>query len=644
MMADPTGRLGVVPGGTSRPETPPGSSLVRSVLSSGTFTQPKSKPISMVQRSNILALATPQRPSSSSSGGSSLASSSSSISNPNLLTSNPNLLTSSTISLGVTPLGTPPASPGRQLLEAGCRAESPGHFTMQFSPEIQLLLKKSVSVSESTDEYERAVTTEADSGEWQRKIDERTSLLQRVASSSSLGGRQRLISRETSASSLRSSPEPRTSEVSTSSTHSSCESAIPVQLEVPRLLLPRSPRPESGVLPSGGVLESVALGRISRGPDTGRDTSRDTMVYLSPRVEDVTRVGDTDKAAAGDTNKVAAAGGHASGDVDKAGGRGDGKLEAVSALPSPKETVYDLDGITWETMSMSVKYGKQLASILSTCRNNLCRMGWRCWETEISCGGTFTEEPDGRCAFLHREPIVKTEESVAQFVLALSFLRRCIASKVAVSSDLFLRAIDNYVASGLEKHPCSVTMVRNVKDEIDVAAERYAKGLPLDPHHEERAQPHTERVQRGIIVAAALSLGCAKVGELLRDDYVSMVSGAAIPVYIEPPKSEYSASYVASPRRGSAVAQVPSNAILTGSLEPSTLSPRRASTIGLPPLSPSSLGAVAGPRRASQTSSLPATAASVVASSGKGSILKKIGGLFSPRHGSPRRESPRKPD
>src|ERR1019366_4344511 len=190
-------------------------------------------------------------------------------------------------------------------------------------------------------------------------------------------------------------------------------------------------------------------------------------------------------------------------------------------------------------------YTEQLRGTLSRCKGNLCKTGWRCWETSTPCGGSFVEvtnssgvsssTSDGKkgsgrdkrqittkttpkeseMKFEHRDPILLSEENVGQFLLCISFLNKCVPSTIAITSDSFLRSLDVYVSSGLKRHPFGNS---SCEDIVDKYSEQYLQNN-LD-----------EKISRGVFIAAAVYLHNAKVEDLL-----TYTSGPAVPLYLGMP-------------------------------------------------------------------------------------------------------------
>jgi hypothetical protein len=177
--------------------------------------------------------------------------------------------------------------------------------------------------------------------------------------------------------------------------------------------------------------------------------------------------------------------------------------------------------------------------------------------------------------YQHALPIVLTEGGgVGQFVVCLSFLRRCMHSAEGVSCDLFLHAVDEYAASGLEVHSCSVPLACVARDDcLERAAKRYAAGAAIDPLRAIKAEQleipgveeespgarlvraealrkrlssasvasRREPTWRGALILAAVFLGLARIGELVWSDAAGEehhAHGPGVPLYLIAPPLE----------------------------------------------------------------------------------------------------------
>jgi hypothetical protein len=312
---------------------------------------------------------------------------------------------------------------------------------------------------------------------------------------------------------------------------------------------------------------------------------------------------------------------------------------AMSPAPSPCVSGTLVLGTSTSSVSALVANGKapthaqHFEMAVRSCGDKLCRAGWECWKTDASCGGYFFEQPStsgtgpGPQVFHHREPLTRTEANIGWFVVCVSFLRRCMPKSEGpcASSDEFLRAIDLYAQSGLQAHACSIplTIVRSSPVPEDDCARRFVQGLPLEAllgAPEPQAVPRTDRTSRGVLIAACLHAGCARIDELeARDQHVRR---PAIPVMLQPPRVEHATTYVPDldagvrKRSGSAVAAVAAVA------SPRDLSAPRSPPATSPPMSPKATPRSEQPdRRLSRSTSRSSNTPG-------GSVLRKLGTML----------------
>lgn len=347
----------------------------------------------------------------------------------------------------------------------GSIISNPQRQTADFPPEIQALLKKSITIGSSTDDYHKQVEYDLQSGAWQQTIDNIPNKIQ----------------------------EPHTT------------LSIPVASE--QELIGYS------ISPGGGTA-------TPKGSQTPLRASPDTSAFFTS----------------------------SNPNSNPSSNPNSNPSSSHSSLVAPVHR--NITNTSNWSNTRQLKYSRQLEMVLEGAKGCLCKLGWKCWETDSNCGGFMADLPEGKI-YEHRDPIFCTENNVGQFVVCLSFFRRCVRSNIPITSDAFIRAIDLYISSGLEKHVCSVPLVCVVEDELDVAAKRFIRGLSLDPTNEEIITQRTEKIPRGIVIAAAISLNCAKL-----EDIIIRSGGPSVPVFVEPPKVEHATTFV-SPRRASSADMMP---------------------------------------------------------------------------------------
>lgn len=156
----------------------------------------------------------------------------------------------------------------------------------------------------------------------------------------------------------------------------------------------------------------------------------------------------------------------------------------------------------------------------------VCFRGWKCWQTS-SCGGAFVGNDRGRSSFEHREPVRHADPvHVGQYAICLSFLRRCRQARAPISCDTLFRVLDAYVLGGLERHPCGLGERASDGVGFGRLVDDHAK---LFVHERTRAgMVHDTRPSRGMLVLAALYLGCAPLDES------ASWTGPSVPLSVEP--------------------------------------------------------------------------------------------------------------
>jgi hypothetical protein len=317
---------------------------------------------------------------------------------------------------------------------------------------------------------------------------------------------------------------------------------------------------------------------------------------------------------------------------------------AMSPAPSPSVsgTLALGPGLGSSTSSVSSllasartsAHAQHFEAAVKSCGDKLCRAGWECWKTDASCGGYFFEQSSTTGTgpllqlFHHREPLTRTEANIGWFVVCVSFLRRCMpkADGPCASSDEFLRAIDLYAQSGLQSHACSIplTIVQSSPVPEEECARRFVHGLPLEapPPGEPDPQPmpRTDRTSRGVLVAACLYVGCARVDEL--EARRQLVRRPAIPIMLEPPRVEHATTYIpdvsdgARKRSGSLNAPSPRE---VPSSPPTTTSPKATS----PRQDQLERRVTSGNNRSGRSSGAPS-----------GSVLRKLSAMLGPSSSS----------